>query len=121
MSLPKLPEASQFSAPKFLQSLYDLVPRICRKVNAQGGQEFTATYNPPSLADGAGTTTTVTATGVDPAAGYYAFPSFSIDTQGVILYAWVSAVNTVSVRFQNESGGTVDLGSGTLKVKVTTE
>lgn len=121
MSLPKLPEASQFSPPKFLQSLYDLVPRICRKVNAQAGQEFSKTYNPPSLADGAGTTTTVTATGVDPAAGYYALPSFSIDTQGIMLYAWVSAANVVSVRFQNESGGTVDLGEGTLKVKVSTE
>lgn len=121
MSFGKLPEAPQFSPPKFLQSLYDLVPRICRKVNAQGGQEFTTTYNPPNLADGAGTTTTVTATGVDPAAGYYALPSFSLDTQGVILYAWVSAANVVSVRFQNESGGTVDLAEGTLKVKVMTE
>lgn len=121
MSLPKLPEAPQFSPPKFLQSLYDLVPRICRKVNAQGGQEFTKTYDPPNLADGAGTTTTVTATGVDPAAGYYVLPSFSLDTQGVILYAWVSAANTVSVRFQNESGGAVDLAEGTLRVKVSTE
>lgn len=121
MTLPKLPEAPQFSPPKFLQSLYDLVPKICRKVNAQGGQEFTKTYDPPSLADGAGTTTTITATGVDPGAGHYAHPSFSLSTQGILLYAWVSAVDELSVRFQNETGGTIDLASGTLKVKVTTE
>jgi hypothetical protein len=111
----------QFSPPKFLQSLYDLVPRICRKVNAQGGQEFSKTFDPPSLADGVGTTTTITATGVDPGAGHYAHPSFSLSTQGILLYAWVSAVNELSVRFQNETGGTIDLASGTLKVKVTTE
>jgi hypothetical protein len=44
--------------------------------------------------------------------------SFSLDTSGIILYAWVSATNTVSVRFQNESGGTLDIGSGTLRVRV---
>jgi hypothetical protein len=34
------------------------------------------------------------------------------------LTAWVSAANTVSVRFQNESGGALDLASGTLRVRV---
>jgi hypothetical protein len=29
----------------------------------------------------------------------------------------VSAANTVSVRFQNESGGVLDLASGTLRVR----
>lgn len=75
------------------------------------------TYDPPSLVDGAGTTTTVTVTGAalgDSVSGV----SFSLDIQGVILTAWVSATNTVSVRFQNETGSTVDLASGTLKVSV---
>lgn len=75
-----------------------------------------ATYDPPSLADGAGTTTTVTVTGA--ALGGFARASFSLDLQGITLTAWVSASNTVSVRFQNESGGTLDLGSGTLKARV---
>lgn len=75
-----------------------------------------ATYDPPSLADGAGTTTTVTATGA--ALGDFATASFSLDTQGITVTAWVSAANTVSVRFQNESGGTLDLASGTLRVFV---
>lgn len=75
-----------------------------------------ATYDPASLADGAGATTTVTATGA--ALGDYAEASFSLDLQGITLTAWVSASNTVSVRFQNETGGVVDLASGTLRVRV---
>src|SRR6266581_5579427 len=73
----------------------------------------TATYDPPSLVDGAGATTTVTVTGA--ALGSFARASFSLDLQGITLTAWVSSTNTVSVRFQNESGGTLDLASGTLK------
>ncbi len=48
----------------------------------------------------------------------FARATFSLDLQGIALTAWVSAANTVSVRFQNESGGTLDLGSGTLRVRV---
>lgn len=74
------------------------------------------TYDPPSLADGAGTTTTVTVTGA--VLGGFASCSFSLDTQGIMLIPWVSGADTVSVRFQNESGGTLDLASGTLKARV---
>jgi len=73
-----------------------------------------ATYDPPSLADGAGVTTTVTCTGA--AVGMFAKAAFSQPLLGVTVTAWVSAANTVSVQFQNESGGVVDLASGTLKV-----
>lgn len=73
-----------------------------------------ATYDPPSLADGAGVTTTVTCTGA--AVGMYAKVAFSQPLQGITVSAWVSAANTVSVQFQNESGGILDLLSGTLKV-----
>lgn len=76
----------------------------------------TAIYDPASLADGAGATTTVTVTGA--ALGDYALASFNKDLQGITLTAWVSAANTVSVRFQNESGGVVDLASGTLKARI---
>lgn len=78
--------------------------------------EGSATYDPISLVDGAGVTTTVTVTGA--ALGDYAEASFSLDLQGITLTAWVSASNTVSVRFQNESGGTLDLASGTLRARV---
>lgn len=75
-----------------------------------------ATFDPASLVDGAGATTTVTVTGA--ALGDYAEASFSLDLQGITLTSWVSAAGTVSVRFQNETGGTLDLGSGTLRARV---
>lgn len=76
-----------------------------------------ATYDPPSLADAAGATTTVTVTGA--ALGdYVEAVSFDKDLQGITLTAYVSAANTVSVRFQNESGGVLDLASGTLRARV---
>lgn len=73
-------------------------------------------YDPPSLADGVGTTTTVAVAGA--VLGDFALVSFSLDLQGITVTAYVSAAATVSVRFQNESGGTLDLAAGTLRVKV---
>jgi len=78
-----------------------------------GWRKGSATYDPASLVDAAGATTTVTVTGAS--LGDYAIPSFSVDLAGITLTAYVSAANTCSVRFQNESGGTLDLASGTLR------
>lgn len=76
-----------------------------------------ATYDPPNLVDGAGATTTVTVTGA--ALGdLVECVSFSLDLQGIMVTGYVSAANTVSVRFQNESGAALDLGSGTLRARV---
>ena len=77
----------------------------------------TATFNPANLADGAGETTTVTVTGA--VLGDFSTVSFSNDLQGISVTSWVSASNTVSVRFQNESGGALDIASGTLTALVT--
>ena len=75
-----------------------------------------AVFDPASLADGAGATTTVTVAGA--ALGDQTRVSFSLDLQGITVTSWVSAANTVSVRFQNESGGVLDLASGTIKAEV---
>lgn len=75
-----------------------------------------ATYDPPNLTTGSGATTTVTVTGC--ALGDFVTAcSFSLDLQGITVTAYVSAANTVSVRFQNQTGGTLDLASGTLRVR----
>jgi uncharacterized membrane protein len=74
------------------------------------------TYDPPNLVDGTGTTTTVTVAGA--VLGDFAIASFSNDLQGITLTAFVSAAHTASVRFQNESGGALDLASGTLRALV---
>ena len=75
-----------------------------------------ATFNPASLLTTTGETTTVTVTGA--LLGDFAEASFSLDLQGLVLTAWVSAADTVSVRFQNGTAGTINLAEGTLKARV---
>lgn len=76
-----------------------------------------ATYDPASLADGAGVTTTVTVTGAV-LGDFVDMCSFSLDLQGMTLTGYVSAADTVAIRFQNESGGVLDLASGTIRAVV---
>lgn len=73
------------------------------------------TVDPGSLIDGAGETVAITVTGA--ALGDFALFSAPYDLQGISATAYVSAANTVSVRLQNETGGTIDLASGTWKAK----
>ena len=87
--------------------------RFSHVESADGRLTGSKVYDPGSLADGAGETTTVTVTGAT--LGDYARATFSLDLQGITLTAWVSAADTVSVRFQNESGGSLDLASGILR------
>ncbi len=87
--------------------------------DAGGAPEFlsaSGTYDPASLLTLTGATTTLAVAGA--ALGDYVTASFSLDLAGVLLTAWVSAADTVSARFFNLAGITVDLGSGTLSVQV---
>jgi hypothetical protein len=66
-----------------------------------------------NLIDAAGATQTFTVPGValgDMVLGI----GFGLDLQGITVTGWVSAANTVSLRFQNESGGAVDLAAMTV-------
>lgn len=92
------------------------VANVRQTANLPDTTKALATYDPPNLADGAGVTTTVALTGA--VLGDITAASFSNDLQGITLTSWVSAANTVSVRFQNESGGALDLASGTLTVAI---
>jgi hypothetical protein len=77
----------------------------------------TATINADSLIDGAGDSDAVAVPGVrlgDMVIGI----SLNVDIAGITVSAYVSASNVVTVRFQNESGGTVDLASTTIKLVV---
>lgn len=75
-----------------------------------------AVFDPPNLVDGTGTSTTVTVTGA--VLGDFVAVSFSLDLQSITVTGYVSSANTVTVRFQNESGGAIDLASGTLRARV---
>lgn len=85
-----------------------------------GEQSFraTATYDPPSLATAAcGAIQTVAVTGA--ALGDRVTATFSLDLAGAIIFAWVSAADTVSYFFQNVNGANpLDLASGTVTVAV---
>jgi hypothetical protein len=74
------------------------------------------TFDWASLATGAQQTTTVTVTGA--ALGDFADASMSISLGGTILHAYVSAADTVTVVQRNDTGGAVDLASGTLRARV---
>lgn len=77
----------------------------------------TKTWDPPSLANGAGADTTVTVAGA--AVGDLCVVGFSsIAAAGWLLSASVTAANTVAVTLYRAYGGTSDLGSGTLRVGV---
>jgi hypothetical protein len=76
-----------------------------------------AALNADDLADGAGDTDTVAVPGV--ALGDMVLSaSLAVDLAGLIVTAYVSAANTVSIRFQNETGGSVNLASATLRLVV---
>ena len=75
------------------------------------------TWDPASLADGAGeTSTAITTTGA--ALGDFVLVSAPYDMQGILATGYVSATNTVKIRIQNETVGTINLASGTWKVRV---
>jgi hypothetical protein len=76
-----------------------------------------ATLNASSLTDGTGETNTIAVPGV--ALGDIVLNiSMGVDVSGISITPYVSAANVVSIRFQNESGGTLDLASTTVKCVV---
>jgi hypothetical protein len=69
-------------------------------------------YNPPNIANGGRDTTTVTVPGA--ALGDMVEVSMSVSTLGVNVYGDVSAADTVTVVFQNNTGAAADIASGGL-------
>ena len=69
-----------------------------------------------NLANGAEDAQDVTVTGA--ALGDYALASMSIDVTDLTITASVTAADTVTVILTNNTGGAIDLGSGTLSVMV---
>lgn len=75
-----------------------------------------ATWDPGSIADGDEEAVDVTCTGA--ALGDYAIASFSADITDLTLDAQVTAANTVTCVLANNTGGAIDLASGTVYVRV---
>lgn len=93
-------------------------PQI-RLDNLEGFINIRFTYNPSSLADGAGETKDVTAKGAK--FGDYVLVSAPYDLQGILVTGYVKSAGTASIRLQNESGGVIDLAEGEWKLKIIKE
>jgi ribosomal protein L18E len=79
--------------------------------------EVRATINVDDIADQSGDNDTIAVPGValgDMVLGI----SLGVDVAGLTVTGWVSAADVVTIRFQNESGGSVNLAETTIKVLV---
>jgi hypothetical protein len=77
----------------------------------------TATLDSGNLIDAAGANDNVTVPGValgDIVLGF----SFGVDLAGMTVTAYINAANTVTIRVQNESGGTINLASTTIRLVI---
>lgn len=74
------------------------------------------TWDPNSIANGAEEAKEVTVTGAT--LGDYAIASFSLDVADLVLDAQVTVADTVTCILANNTGGAIDLASGTVYVLV---
>lgn len=85
-------------------------------LTALRGLDGSVTWNAGSLVDGAGESKDITVTGA--ALGDFVVASLGVDIVDFTISAAVTATDTVTIRLQNETGGTVDLASTTAFVRV---
>ncbi len=76
----------------------------------------TATWNPAAIANGAEEAQEITVTGA--VLGDFVLVSFSLDVQDLVLDAQVTTTNTVTAVLANNTGGSINLNSGTVTAKV---
>jgi hypothetical protein len=83
-----------------------------------GARELRAemAWDPPSIAAGATAQLNVPMTGARP--GDFVQAAFTLSTSGVIFLAQIGAQDVVTVTVWNRSGGAVDLGVGTVRVRL---
>jgi hypothetical protein len=77
----------------------------------------TATLDADNLIDGAGANDNVAVPGValgDIVLGF----SFGVSLAGMTVTSYVSAADTVTIRVQNESGGTINLAATTIRMVI---
>lgn len=75
-----------------------------------------ATWDPGSIAVGGSETFAFTVTGA--AVGDFVTASFSQNLSGLVISGYVSSSNTVRVTLANNTGGAINLSSGTVRVRI---
>ncbi|MHC4292657.1 MAG: hypothetical protein ACYSTX_00050 [Planctomycetota bacterium] len=98
-----------------LEELVDWCQKLQGKI-LEDDLKGSATWDPGNIVDGNEEATTVTVTGA--ALGDYAIASFSLDVADLVLDAQVTAANTVTCVLANNTGGAVNLASGTVYIRV---
>ena len=97
----------------------NLVTYLAVEHNTDGTHKFlegSATWDPGSIANGAEEAKEVTVTGA--VLGDVAIASFSLDVTDLAISASVTAADTVTVLLLNNTGGAIDLASGTVRAMV---
>ena len=103
--------------PLTVEGVIEYLGREMRRIaNAISGTEQSATWDPGSIANGAEASVDVSLVGAE--LGDIAVASFSLDVQDLVISAAVTAQNVVTVTLANNTGGAIDLASGTVKVKL---
>lgn len=85
-------------------------------ITLDGFTFYTGTWDPASIANGASTSQTFTATGA--ALGDHVIASCSAQLQGLVLYAEVSAADTVRIVLNNNTGSAQDIGNTNWRIWV---
>ncbi len=80
------------------------------------GYFASATWDAAAILDGNEEAKTVTVPGAK--LGDFAFASLSVDVADLVLDAQVTAANTVTCVLANNTGGSINLASATVRVKV---
>ena len=83
---------------------------------AVGQLAVSSSYDPPVINSLGTTTTTVTVQGAT--LGDFVFASFSLSLGGLLMFAEVSAANTVTVMLFNPTTAAINVASGTIRVLV---
>jgi len=86
------------------------LPHGVRELRAEAG------WDPGSVAAGASTTLNVTVPGARP--GDFCQAAFSLATSGMVFLAQIGATDVVTVTAWNRSAAAIDLGAGTVRVRV---
>jgi len=89
---------------------------ITTRVNHNLGLSGEVTWDPGSIANGAKEAKEVTVTGAS--LGDFAMASFSLDVSDLVLDAQVTDDDTVTCILANNTGSTINLAEGTLRVRV---
>lgn len=98
-----------------IKSLKAMYENIADTIN-RSELDASAVWDPGSIADGNEEAKEVTISGAT--LEDFAIASFSLDVNDLTLDAQVTAVNTVTCILANNTGGAIDLGSGTIFVRV---